>query len=96
MNERLVEEVLADGRDDDGPTTYQRVLRTGVFCALAFLAVFTGSLVAGAVVPLLYPEMGFEAGHVTGVLTAGIAVALLRRSWGRIGAVLPDADADER
>ena len=93
MNERIVEDVLADdGIDGSNLFAFERVLRAGVFCALAFLALCAGSFVAGAVSPLVTPDGGFEAGRATGVLTAGVAVVLLRRYWRRIDAVLPDPD----
>lgn len=93
MNERIVEDVLADD-GTDGPElfAFERVLRAAVFCALAFLALCAGSFVAGAVSPLVVPGEGFEAGRVTGVVTAGVAVVLLRRYWRRIDVVLPDPD----
>ena len=85
-------DVLEGERDDDEPTTYQRALRTGVFCAFAFVATFAGSLVADAVVPALYAGTGFAAGHAAGSLTMCVAGALLWRYWPRIDAVLPNGD----
>lgn len=95
MNERIVRDALDDSDDEDGPTTYERTLRASVFCALAILAVLAGSVVAGAVVPLLYADAGFAAGHAAGTVTAGVGAGLLWRCWGRVDAVLPYGDDAE-
>lgn len=96
MNERIVEAVLDDdGADGPTPLSFERLVRAGVFCALAFLAFVAGSVVAAATAPLVAPGDGFAAGHATGVLTVSVAVLLLRRCWKSVGAVLPDPDGEE-
>ncbi|ESP89169.1 hypothetical protein [Candidatus Halobonum tyrrellensis] len=96
MNERIVRDVLNDDRDDaGGPTAYERSLRLCVFGALAFLAAFVGSAVAGFVVPVYYGGTGFEAGHAAGSITTGVAAALLWQYWSRVEAVLPGGEDAE-
>lgn len=93
MNEDLVDDVLnSEQADENDRSTSTLVLRFIGTMMFSFLAVCAGALVAGMIVTVVTPDMGFRAGYYGGVITSIVTLGLLRRFQPQIRAMLPGSD----